>query len=46
VFPFSGSAATASVKETQTFEEKIDELPEETENAQPLVREDHLQGMA
>jgi len=31
VFPLSGSAATASVKETQTFDEKIDELPESTE---------------
>ena len=31
VFPLSGSAATASVKETQTFAEKLDELPESTE---------------
>jgi hypothetical protein len=31
VFPLSGSAATASAKETQTFDEKIDELPEPTE---------------
>jgi len=30
VFPLSGSAATASAKETQTFDEKIDELPEQT----------------
>ena len=31
VFPLSGSAATASAKETQTFDAKIDELPEATE---------------
>jgi hypothetical protein len=31
VFPLSGSASTASAKETQTFDEKIDELPEQTE---------------
>lgn len=31
VFPLSGSAATASVKETRTFDEKIDELSELTE---------------
>ncbi len=31
VFPLSGSAATASAKETQTFDEKLDELPEQTE---------------
>jgi len=31
VFPLSGSADTASAKETQTFDEKIDDLPEETE---------------
>jgi hypothetical protein len=31
VFPLLGSADTASAKETQTFDEKIDELPEETE---------------
>jgi len=31
VFPLSGSAATASAKETQTFTEKIYELPESTE---------------
>jgi hypothetical protein len=31
VFPLSGSAATASAQGMQTFEEKIDELPEQTE---------------
>ena len=31
VFPLSGSADTASAKETQTFDEKIDDLPDETE---------------
>jgi hypothetical protein len=31
VFPLSGSADTASAKETQTFDEKIADLPEETE---------------
>ena len=30
VFPLSGSAATASAKEMQTFDEKIGELPEST----------------
>lgn len=30
VFPLSGSAATASARETQTFDGKIDELPEST----------------
>jgi hypothetical protein len=32
VFPLLGSADTASAKETQTFDEKIDDLHEETEN--------------
>jgi hypothetical protein len=32
VFPLSGSIGTASAKEMQTFDEKIDELPESTEN--------------
>jgi hypothetical protein len=32
VFPLLASAATASVKETQTFEAKIDELPETAKN--------------
>lgn len=31
VFPLSASAATASAKETQTFNEKIDKLPQQTE---------------
>jgi len=31
VFPLSGSADTASAKETQTFDEKVDDLPDETE---------------
>jgi hypothetical protein len=31
VFPLSASAATASAKETQTFDEKIDKLPQQTE---------------
>jgi hypothetical protein len=31
VFPLLGSAATASAKETQTFDEKINELTEQTE---------------
>lgn len=30
VFPLSGSATTASVREMRTFDEKIDELPEAT----------------
>jgi hypothetical protein len=32
VFPLLGSVDTASAKETQTFDEKINDLPEETEN--------------
>lgn len=32
VLPLLASASRASAKETQTFEEKIDDLPEETEN--------------
>lgn len=32
VFPLLASAATASAKETQTFDDKIDDLPESTEN--------------
>jgi len=32
VFPLLASAATASVKETQSFDAKIDDLPEATEN--------------
>jgi len=32
VFPLLGSATTASAKETQTFDEKIDDLPESTKN--------------
>jgi hypothetical protein len=32
VFPLSASAATASAKETTTFDEKIDDLPEATKN--------------
>jgi hypothetical protein len=32
VFPLLASADTASVKETQTFNEKIDDLPEETDH--------------
>jgi hypothetical protein len=32
VFPLVASAGTASAKETQTFAEKIDDLPETTEN--------------
>ena len=32
VFPLLASAGTASVKETQTFDAKIDELPEETKH--------------
>jgi hypothetical protein len=31
VFPLLGSVDTASAKETRTFDEKIDDLPEETE---------------
>ena len=31
VFPLSGSVGTASAKETQTFDQKIDDLPDETE---------------
>lgn len=33
VFPLLASADTASVKETTTFDEKIDDLPESTKNA-------------
>ncbi len=32
VFPLLASATTARAKETQTFDEKIDDLPESTEN--------------
>lgn len=32
VFPLLASAATASAKETQTFEKKIDDLPKQTKN--------------
>lgn len=32
VFPLLASAGRASAKETQTFDEKIDDLPEETKN--------------
>jgi Transposase DDE domain len=32
IFPLLASAATASVKETQSFDAKIDDLPESTEN--------------
>ena len=44
VFPLLGSAATASAKETQTFDEKIDELPEpnETVSADSGYDSNHL----